>query len=573
MLLGEMLTQSPTTSIEAVRGRIVNFCRRVANSRPIVGICICGDYAFGLQNAKTLVEILLIIEGFQPRLMNYIKFFDGRIAIIYAVDRWVFEKDISDGFLGEAFAVHLLFPYIPVMGGEYFKAKEVELKKRVILELLENLVLNFPELSRELYIKPEYFVYEAMLNRARLFPPMFYSLSTFLHEDLREGNLQRVMEGYRCALEELERKGVIERLDGYVKISEEFAENLKGQKVRFISLLKSAQKALFLSLLGTFPKIFRMLSQNREIFLRLKFFESENLKDFEDPKAYLFMPTASGLVPLAVHMDIEAFARKILLTNENANIEVMRFGGFLNDVYLVKVTLGNEVKKFIAKSFRDWSGLKWFPLTLWTVGTKTFALLGQSRLERECAINQLLYSKGFLVPKLLGVSPGERIVFMEYLEGESLEKVVKRILNSKSESRVEGDLITVEQVGETLAKVHALGVALGDTKPENVLVGKRGEIYLLDFEQASRKGDTAWDIAEFLYYIGHYASPLTSIRQVELIVKAFIRGYLGAGGSLKAIKAAGKPKYTKVFSVFALPYVIFAISNLCQKADKWGKAW
>ncbi|MDW8023480.1 MAG: lipopolysaccharide kinase InaA family protein [Nitrososphaerota archaeon] len=517
------------------------------------------------------IEILIILEGFQPRLMNYLKFFDDRVIILYVVDRWIFERDINDGFLGEAFAVHLIFPYIPITGEDYFKAKEVELKKRLIRELLENLVLNFPELSRELYIKPEYFVYEAVLNRARLFPPMFHSLSAFLCEDFRDANLKRVMGGYAYALEELEREGAVRRLDGYVKISEGFAESIKGKKVRFISLLKSAQKALFLSLLGTFPKIFRVLSQNKEVLFKLKFFEGENLTSAEDPKAYLFMPTASGLVSLASQVDIEAFARKILLTDVNAKIEVVRLGGVLNDVYLVKVTADGEVKKIVAKSFKDWSGLKWFPLTLWTVGTKTFALLGQSRLERECAINQLLYSKGFLVPKLLGASSKKRLVFMEYLEGESLEKVVKRILSSKSKSEVEEDLKTVERVGETFAKIHALGVALGDAKPENILVGEKGEIYLLDFEQASRKGDNAWDIAEFLYYVGHYASPFTSTRQIELITKIFLKGYLGAGGSPKAVKAAGKPKYTKVFSVFALPHIIFTISNFCQKADRLGQ--
>ncbi|MGC9346000.1 MAG: hypothetical protein ACP5ER_04325, partial [Candidatus Bathyarchaeales archaeon] len=118
------------------------------------------------------------------------------------------------------------------------------------------------------------------------------------------------------------------------------------------------------------------------------------------------------------------------------------------------------------------------------------------------------------------------------------------------------------------AEVHALGIALGDTKPENVMVGENGEIYLLDFEQASRKGDKVWDIAEFLYYAGHYVPPFVGMRSVELITKAFIEGYLRAGGDVKLVKKAGNPKYTKVFSIFTLPRVILAISNICRKADK-----
>lgn len=551
--------------------QIVNFCKYIANSRPIVGICVCGDYALGLSDVKTPVEVLLIVNGLQPRVMTYIKFFGRMAVIVYAVDKWVFERDVNNGFLGEAFAVQLVFPYMPLKNEAYLKAEEVLLKKRLILELLENLALDFPELSYELRIKPEYFVYEAMLSRVRLFPPLFHNLLNFLREDLRAENLKNATNGYAYVLEELEKKKVVESADGCFKISAEFARSVKGRRIRFKNLLKSAQKALFLSLLGTFPKIFRILSKNREILLRLQPFESENFKtacQIEDPKRYLLVPTANGLVPLASKMNIEAFARNALSADINSKVEVEEMGGVLNDVYLVRAIVNGEERKFVAKSFKDWSSFKWFPLTLWTAGTKKFALLGRSRLERECTINQFLNSKGFAVPKLLSISHQERLVFMEYLEGESLEKVVKRIMNAKAKSDVEKELKVVQKLGETFAKIHHFKVTLGDTKPENILLGENGEIYLLDFEQASRNGDKTWDIAEFLYYVGHYTPPLVGARQAEIIARTFLKGYLEAGGDLKAVKAAGKPKYTKVFSVFAFPHVVFAISNLCRKADQ-----
>jgi tRNA A-37 threonylcarbamoyl transferase component Bud32 len=123
------------------------------------------------------------------------------------------------------------------------------------------------------------------------------------------------------------------------------------------------------------------------------------------------------------------------------------------------------------------------------------------------------------------------------------------------------------KVGETFAKVHALDASLGDTKPENIIIGKKGEIYLLDLEQASRNGDKVWDVAEFLYYTGHYISPFFGKRAAGLITKAFINGYLRAGGNIDVIKKAGNPKYTRVFSIFISPVIIFAISNICRKAE------
>jgi tRNA A-37 threonylcarbamoyl transferase component Bud32 len=249
-------------------------------------------------------------------------------------------------------------------------------------------------------------------------------------------------------------------------------------------------------------------------------------------------------------------------------IEIEEIGGILNDVYLIKTPVDGEEKKVIVKRFRDWSSFKWFPLTLWTVGTRTFAVSGRARLERECAINQQLYSKGFAVPKIFHVSHGERLIFMEYVEGENLDVIIKRIVNSKNNGAINKDLAIISRIGETFARVHALDIALGDTKPENIIVGQTGEIVMLDFEQASRHGDKVWDVAEFLYYSGHDIPPFVGNRPAELIAKAFIEGYLRAGGNVKTVKEAGNPKYTKVFSVFAFPHIMYVLSNICRKAGE-----
>jgi len=551
--------------------QILSFCKHIAGSCQITAACICGDYVLDFSDLKTVVEILLVIREFQPRLMSYVKVLDDRNVIVYAVDEWVFERDVDRGFLGEALAGKMTFPYISLMNENYLRLQEVKLKKRLVLELLENLVLDFPELSYEFRIKPEYFMYETMMSRARLFPPMIYSLLIFMQKGVRKENLELVMRGYSEALKELEEENTVVPSDGYVKISQRFADKVRSRKARFINLFKTAQRALFTSLLGIFPTALNILSQNRETFLRFQRNSGENSKlihQLEDPHRFLYVPTARGLVPLASKMDIRAFAREILSPREDVEVKVEAIGGVLNDVYLVKAVANDEERRIVVKRFKDWSSFKWFPLTLWAFGTRTFAVLGRSRLERECAINQLLYSEGFAVPKILHVSHGERLIFMEYVEGENLSEVIKRIVNVKNLQKVTEDLGVISKVGEKFAEVHALGIALGDTKPENVMVGENGEIYLLDFEQASRKGDKVWDIAEFLHYAGHYVPPFVGMRSVELITKAFIEGYLRAGGDVKLVKKAGNPKYTKVFSIFTLPRVILAISNICRKADK-----
>jgi len=248
------------------------------------------------------------------------------------------------------------------------------------------------------------------------------------------------------------------------------------------------------------------------------------------------------------------------------DMKIERMGGVLNDVYLLTLRRNHEEKRIVVKKFRDWSSFKWFPLALWALSTKTFAVFGQSRLEREYATNQFLHSQGFPVPKILYISPQERLIFEDFVEGEKMVETIQRIISSKEKAVKEVAL--VKDVGRKIAEAHRLGVSLGDCKPENFIVTKDGKTFFVDLEQATRDGNQAWDVAEFLYYSGHYVFPLSSAKAASTIAKNFIEGYLEAGGRKETVKKAGSARYVKVFSVFTPPHVIVAISDLCQKMGK-----
>ena len=548
---------------------VLSFCAHAVHPCEIVAACRRNDYAPILPATKRIPQVLIIVRNYQPKLMNLAKVIDGGNLSILAVDTWVFERDVDRGFLGEALAGALIFPYVALKNAEYLRSQEAILKKRLITELLQSLVRDFPELSYELHLKPEYFMYEAMLTRGRLFPPTLYAFANLTRNHDGQRSLAQVLDGFVEALKRLEEDGVIYYSKGYWRISKEFADKAKSLRLRFINLFKTGQRTMFAASLGIFPQILEALSQNREAVLKTQLsIDDLVIKDIiEDPECYVYLPTATGLVPLANRMDIKAFARKALSADKDARVKIEKVGGILNDVYLVETSTKGKHKKAVIKRFRDWSNFKWFPLTLWSVGTRTFAVAGNSRLERECAMNHFLNSKGFAVPKLLNVSSNQRLAAMEYLEGEDLTKIVIRSV-TQSTAQARDALSLIEKVGQTLARVHSLDVALGDTKPENIFVGKTGEIYLMDFEQASRKGDVVWDIAEFLYYAGHDISPFTDAKKLRIFAETFIKGYLEAGGKIVDVKSAGAAKYTKVFSIFTYPHIIYALSNVCRKADR-----
>jgi len=567
-LNGDEVIQETQKEINHLQSQILDFCKRAAGSAPIVAVCLFDPCLSGFSSERMTMQVTVVIRKFQPRLRSYVKILNAKNLVIVAVDQWVFERDAQDGFLGEAVAGMLVFPYIAIEGREYAQSQELTLKRRLVLELLQNFVQEFPEFSDHIHIEPEYFMHEVMLNRVRVFPPLAFCTSKFMRG--QPENTTSVLKGYLQVIEQLKNEKKILFSENYVKISKEFISQ-NNSKTRLLNITRNAQRSVFTSIFETFPQLLNFLSQSTEALLKhqrpLLKTRLDETRHFVDPLKFVFVPTAKGLVSLAERVSMEAYARKILLRGEKGVVEFKPMGGVLNDVYLLKVSSAEGEKQVLVKRFKDWSGFKWFPLSLWSFGARAFSVLGRSRLEKECAISEILRNEGINVPRVLHISHKERLVFMEFVEGENLTNAIKRVATS-NRSASDRELAVISRVGSIMAQVHALNVALGDTKPENVIISPEGTIYLLDFEQASRGGDKSWDIAEFLYFSGHYLPPLSNDRKAQSVAEAFIQGYLAGGGDAKVVRNAGAPKYTRVFSVFTMPSIILAMSNACKKTNE-----
>jgi len=96
-------------------------------------------------------------------------------------------------------------------------------------------------------------------------------------------------------------------------------------------------------------------------------------------------------------------------------------------------------------------------------------------------------------------------------------------------------------------------------------VAKDDEIYTLDLEQGGKKGDYAWDVAELLYYSGHYSRKPIPSRGLQELMSGFINGYSKHGATSELKKAAGV-RYVKVFSVWTPPPVLLEISRMLRDA-------
>jgi tRNA A-37 threonylcarbamoyl transferase component Bud32 len=275
----------------------------------------------------------------------------------------------------------------------------------------------------------------------------------------------------------------------------------------------------------------------------------------EDPRRYLFLKTETGLVAFDEKASVEELVKKL---HPDAAITIEPLGGVLNDVYLL--TVGGQ--RFVAKKFTDWHSFKWFILNLVSLGTKNFTLSGKARLSNEYGLSEYLSEHGVSVPAIQHVSMPDRIIIKEYIEGVPATELVRKIASASllNDRQIEMS----RALGEYIAAVHKLEVAIGDSKPEN-FQSSDGRIYLLDLEQGGRPGDKSWDIAEFLYYSGHYG--LTGILKGGFgeFVKYFVDGYM-KNGDASVLRNAGSLKYSKVFSIWTPPPIILEVTQALRNA-------
>jgi len=552
-------------TIESLVEHSLDLCQSVAGNRRIIAACLHGPLISGYGEDNNHVNVLLVLRGFGSRPKTYQKSIDGRKAFFLIVDQDIFQKDVSTGRLGEITADKLLIPYEPLVNSDYLYYQEVALKKRIIWELLEALVLEFPELAQELIIKQEYFMYETQMQRAKLFPPIAYSFLNIMRSDIKEKNVELMIRGYRQALEELSQEKWINIPNGMIEVTPKLVKIIKSRKIRIPMMLRSVQRLTLRHIFSTLPKMMTPLTIEQEIYTRTHLGYRDNVDpslQLEDPRNHLLVSTPLGPVPLSDASTIEDFIRTRVPSGVVRNVETRQIGGVLNSVYQLTLQRDNQEQRIVVKKFKDWTGVKWFPLALWSLGTKSFAVLGKSRLEREYALNQYLKSQGLPVPTVLYISPKQSLIFTEFVEGKTLTETVKKIISAKYQEK---ELELIRESGRKIAEVHRLNVSLGDCKPENIIVTKEGKLCFVDLEQASRDGNQVWDIAEFLYYSGHYVPAFAPTQAIEFVTKAFLEGYMEAGGRIENVKEAASPRYTKVFSIFTQPHVILATSNLCRK--------
>jgi len=524
----------------------------------VTAICLYGSQAGGYAKADSDFDILLVLEGYRKGAGFHYRKINQVYAAILAVERKLLELDAKNGSLGEFLCTRLLGPYVALENPDYLRATEILTKRRVTEEELRDLIVEYGEISRGLVIDPAYLALSRLRKRARLYPALLNSYSNMLRGDLKEVNLRLILGGYRVVLEDLQKARLI-RAEGHrFALEEKFIDDILSRRSfgKVINVVEMSRRAFYSYLAygrtrgRDFERILDELGSALQRGLQLGVLTEKP----EDPRNHLFLKTSTGTIELNERSSVVDVALKL---RPDAKVAITPLAGVLNDVYLVSV----DQEQLVAKKYTDWFSLKWFTINLVTLGTKKFSVMGSSRLANEYGMNRILSTEGIPVPDVIHISIPDRILLERYIPGRNVASLVK--LACSSDQLSAGDYELASHIGRAMAKIHSIGITIGDSKPENFVLSPDRKVYSLDLEQASKKGDKAWDVSELLFYSGHY-SPLMT-QGLSQFIDGFVKGYSEIGERSVLRRAAGIG-YIKVFSIWTAPPVMYKIAERLRRA-------
>jgi len=548
----------PILSLDKVTPRVRKLCYEIAGKNKIVAACLYGSRVCGYARPSSDYDVILIIDPYSRKVKYHYKKM-GRVDIsVLAVEKAIFEDDIDNAILGEFVAGRLTTPYVPLVNRDYLWKQETRMKKRIILETLENLIHRYKDFCCEILIDPHFFAYSKMQKRAMVYQPVKYSYVKMLSSGLGKQNILSIMKGYEEALRELHAENVVIFEDKYVKISKAFAEEVNKKIYNVVVPLRETERVIrqyishgFAGSVG--PRIIL-----KELASKVERELEEQSAELEDPKNYLYLHSAHGTVSLGDKYTFEDVITTGAPFGKVSELSFRNLGGTLNFVYLLSFRENNKERKVVAKRYEDWCGLKWMPLSLWTMGLQEFEVFGEKRLMNEYKMSGFLARHGVSTPEIYYINLEGRLLLQQYIEGRNFEEVIHRIFSKGHD--VGEDLSLIRRLAQKIAEIHSLNVTIGDCKPENIILSPDDGIYFVDLEQAG-KGNPVWDIAEFLYYTGHYT---VEKKRIMPLVEAFTEGYIERGDA-QCIRDAGSLSYVRVFSLFTPPNILMEISKACLR--------
>ena len=522
----------------------------VASGKKIVGVAAYGSQVANYATEDSDYDIIVVLEDYGPKVKyRYIK---GEMEIsALLVDKETLLADAQKAFLGEFVAGRLLNIYLALDGKNFFNEVENIIKKRVIVETLNDIGSSLGEFSQEILIPIEYFLYDKLKKRASVYPPVLYSYAKTYGGDIIVENAKAACQGFLDALKDLEIDGLITLENGFVRIKD---NKSKRWTTMLSGMIKYTQRGLTQYAVHGYAGRVGLEIISKEVMSKI----SRVRKGYEVPEL-IRNPKSLWEIDEGILIAGEEEWLEKVLDHFQLVGEIITSKDNIGDVYSTSKVYSARDKehkvKFVVKRFADIKAVKWVALNIWALMSKRFDMNPISRLSREYSSLKKFRELGLNTPKVLLVAFNQKILVTEFIEGSDLGGIISKVFNGEKDM-----LKFIKSYGEELGKVHRSGYTLGDTKPSNSILSK-DKIFLIDLEQATKNGDTGWDIAEFIYYSSKLTMDVDAAKQ---LVNEFLVGYLEYG-TKDSVKKSLKLKYLAPFQPILAPNVAAGVREIIKE--------
>ena len=197
--------------------RIIRIINKVVKGLDIEAICMYGSRIAGYANEKSDYDIIVVINNYKNKVRYKYIFDKIEISAIF-VDKDSIIRDAKKGNLGEFVIGRLLNPYEVLVNPEFFDRVEIEYKKRIILEQIDRLQIEYRSLSEYLKIPAEFFLFHRLRFRMRIYPPVKYSYIMTYSGKNNSKNVKRSLKGFNEAAKLLQKDNQLRYEKGVVRL-------------------------------------------------------------------------------------------------------------------------------------------------------------------------------------------------------------------------------------------------------------------------------------------------------------------------------------------------------------------
>ncbi len=502
----------------------------------ISSICAYGSKVAGYAREDSGYDMIIVAKDFDESI-RYVQNQEPIQSSAIIVEETALREDAKQSSLDEFVVGRLLNIYEPIVNPEFLRSVEVEYKKRVIAEELIEIHSDYGDFSSNLIIPYEYFLFDKLHKRALVYPHVIYSYDHTYTCARRKENKEFTVRGFREAAAFLASQGILESTNESVRVNRSMSSASLLSKI--VSMFSPMSTGVAQYPIHGFTREVGSEIVKTEALSKVGRMGGtvEPLVELNRPKRLLCLE--EGLLFDDVNRITEELAQMSGFGKTYSH-KMEKKGEIYTSTELLEISGHGKHMYYILKHFPDLKSIKWGLLNLWAFTAKKFDMSPLSRLQREYEAVKRVRKLGIRTHNIIGIAFHERILVTAYVKGVSLSKFVEEVTDGKGTGTK-----YIVKYGKILGKLHKAGLVYGDTKAENAIVCK-DEIYLFDLEQAVENGDTAWDLAEFLYYS---AKDAAKEEGMKLVAEAFLTGYLSENDGQAIAKAKGV-RYLAPFQPF-----------------------